>query len=195
LTPVIRLAQREQADELLGRDPFALLTGMLLDQQVPMEKAFGGPRLIADRLGADGLDPKLVADLDPESFVEVMAGPPAVHRYPRSMGGRVQELARAVSEQYDGDAAAIWRDVSTGAQLYRRLTALPGFGPQKARIFVALLGKQFEVRPQGWRQAAGDYGQDGFRSVADVVDEESLLKVRDHKKAVKAAARAAAADR
>ena len=189
MRPAIRLAQRPAADELLGRDPFALLTGMLLDQQVPMEKAFAGPRLIADRLGTDTLDPKLVAATDPERFTELMTGPPAVHRYPKSMGARVQDLARAVVEQYDGDATRIWRGVTTGAELYRRLNALPGYGPQKARIFVALLGKQADVTPEGWRQAAGDYGLDGFRSVADVVDEDSLIRVREHKKAVKAAAK------
>nr|WP_269327802.1 HhH-GPD-type base excision DNA repair protein [Kineosporia mesophila] len=187
----IRLAQQETADELLGRDPFALLTGMLLDQQVPMEKAFAGPRLIADRLGTDGLDPERVSATDPERFTEIMSGPPAVHRYPKSMGARVQDLARAVVEEYEGDAAAIWRDVTTGTELYQRLNALPGFGPQKAKIFVALLGKQAAVRPEGWRKAAGDYGLEGFRSVADVTDDDSLLKVRDHKKSVKAAAKAA----
>ena len=191
MTGSIRLAQQEAADELLGRDPFALLTGMLLDQQVPMEKAFAGPRLIADRLGTDGLDPQAVAAAEPEAFTEVMSGPPAVHRYPRSMGARVQELARAVLERYDGDAARIWRDVDTGAELYRRLNALPGYGPQKAKIFVALLGKQVQVTPPGWREAAGDYGLVGFRSVADVVDDDSLQKVREYKKSVKAAAKAA----
>ncbi len=189
----IRLAQQEAADDLLGRDPFALLTGMLLDQQVPMEKAFAGPRLIADRLGTDGLDPKVVAETGADRFTEIMTGPPAVHRYPRSMGARVQDLARAVVEHYDGDASAIWRDVSTGAELYKRLNALPGYGPQKAKIFVALLGKQVQVTPEGWRKAAGDYGLEGFRSVADVVDETSLQKVREYKKSAKAAAKAARA--
>ncbi|GAB3286388.1 HhH-GPD-type base excision DNA repair protein [Kineosporia babensis] len=189
----IRLAQSASADDLLGRDPFALLTGMLLDQQVPMEKAFAGPRLIADRLGTDGLDPRTVAEADPDAFIAIMTGPPAVHRYPRSMGARVQDLARAVLEQYQGDASLIWQDVATGAELYKRLNALPGYGPQKAKIFVALLGKQVGVCPQGWRQAAGDYGLEGFRSVADVVDDDSLLKVRDYKKSVKAAAKAARA--
>ncbi|GLY33305.1 HhH-GPD-type base excision DNA repair protein [Kineosporia sp. NBRC 101731] len=191
MTLRIRLAQQEAADDLLGRDPFALLTGMLLDQQVPMEKAFAGPRLIADRLGTDGLDPELVAATDPERFTEIMTGPPAVHRYPKSMGARVQDLARAVVEGYGGDASAVWRDVTTGTELYKRLNALPGYGPQKAKIFVALLGKQAAVRPEGWRKAAGDYGLEGFRSVADVTDDDSLLKVRDHKKSVKAAAKAA----
>jgi uncharacterized HhH-GPD family protein len=186
----IRLAQEPAADALLSTDPFALLTGMLLDQQVPMEKAFAGPRLIADRLGLTGLDPAVVARTDPEEFAEVMTGPPAVHRYPQSMGTRVQALAQAVVDTYDGDAEAIWRGVATGPELFRRLTALPGYGAQKAKIFVALLGKQVGVRPEGWREAAGDYGLDGFRSVADVVDEGTLIKVREFKKATKAAAKA-----
>jgi len=188
----IRLAQQPAADELLSRDPFALLTGMLLDQQVPMEKAFSGPRLIADRLGLSDLDPAVVARTDPEEFAAIMTGPPAVHRYPQSMGTRVQALARAIVEQYDGDAAALWTPVSSGADLYKRLTALPGFGAQKAKIFVALLGKQLGVCPTGWRAAAGDYGRPGFRSVADVVDDDSLLKVRETKRAAKAAAKASA---
>ena len=183
----LRLAQQPQADALLSVDPFALLVGMLLDQQIPMEKAFSGPRLIADRLGSGSLDPRAVATLPVEQFEAVMAGPPAVHRYPRSMGGRVQELARYVTATYDGDASAIWRGAGTGQALKARLTALPGFGDQKSRIFVALLGKQVGVRPRGWRQAAGAYGEPrSHRSVADVVDPGSLQKVREHKKAVKA---------
>lgn len=188
----IRLAQEPAADELLSRDPFALLAGMLLDQQVPMEKAFAGPRLIADRLGCGDLDPAAVARTDPDEFAAIMTGPPAVHRYPQSMGTRVQALAQVIVDQYGGDASRLWADVGLGAELYRRLTALPGFGPQKAKIFVALLAKQLGIRPEGWRSAAGDYGLEGFRSVADVVDEESLIKVRETKRAAKAAAKTAA---
>jgi uncharacterized HhH-GPD family protein len=187
----LHLAQQPAADELLSRDPFALLVGMLLDQQVPMEWAFAGPRLIADRLGTDVLDPAVVCAAEPEDFVRVMTGPPAVHRYPRSMAGRVQALARQVIDAYGGDAAAVWRDVPSGIELLRRLQALAGFGPQKAKIFLALLGKQLDVRPEGWREAAGDYGAtEGYRSAADVVDEQSLLWVREHKQAMKAKARA-----
>jgi uncharacterized HhH-GPD family protein len=175
------------ADDLLDRDPFALLVGMLLDQRIPMEKAFTGPSLLRERLGQDPLDPQAIADADPEAFAAVMAGPPAVHRFPRSMGGRVQALAAAVARDYQGDAAALWRGVDSGAELHARLTALPGFGDQKARIFTALLGKQLGVRPAGWQQAAGDYARDGHRSVADVVDAASLQKVREHKRAMKAA--------
>ncbi|MFZ0159952.1 MAG: HhH-GPD-type base excision DNA repair protein [Kineosporiaceae bacterium] len=182
------LAQDPDADELLGRDPFALLVGMLLDQQFPMERAFAGPALIAQRLGVDRLDPARIAAEPPETFAAVMAGPPAVHRYPQSMAERVQALAALVVDRYDGDASALWREATTGADLLARLLALPGFGAQKAKIFLALLGKQLEVTPQGWQEAAGDYASPGFRSVADVVDAESLQKVREHKKAVKAQA-------
>jgi uncharacterized HhH-GPD family protein len=185
----LRLAQQPAADALLATDPFALLTGMMLDQQIPMEKAFSGPRVIADRMGTATLDPRAVAELAQQQFEAVMAGPPAVHRYHRSMAGRVQELARHVCEHYDADAAAIWRDVRSAEALKTRLVALPGYGEQKAKIFIALLGKQVGIRPRGWRGAAGGYGERGsFRSVADVVDQASLQKVRDYKKAIKAGA-------
>ncbi|HYO17930.1 MAG TPA: HhH-GPD-type base excision DNA repair protein, partial [Dermatophilaceae bacterium] len=140
--PTLRLAQEPAADALLARDPFALLTGMLLDQQFPMERAFAGPRLLADRLGVDRLDPAAIALHDPDAFAALAAGPPAVHRYPASMAGRMQDLARHVVEEYAGDTATLWSTAPTGAELLRRLRALPGFGEQKARIFVALLGKQ-----------------------------------------------------
>lgn len=174
------------ADALLSRDPFALLCGMLLDQQFPMERAFAGPALIAQRLGTEGLDPAVVAGVDAAAFTALMTGPPAVHRYPGSMGERVQALARLVMDRYGGDAEALWREAADGPDLLSRVRALPGFGEQKARIFVALLGKQVGVRPAGWEKAAGDYAEPGYRSVADVVDAQSLQKVRDHKKAVKA---------
>ena len=183
----LHLAQDPAADELLSRDPFALLVGMLLDQQFPMERAFAGPRVIADRMGTRTLDPVQVAGADPEEFAVLMAGPPAVHRYHRSMAGRVQALARYIVEHDEGDAAALWRDAPTGAELLRRLGALPGFGDQKARIFLALLGKQVGVRPTGWQEAAGAYAEAGsHRSAADVVDAASLEQVREYKKAMKA---------
>jgi uncharacterized HhH-GPD family protein len=188
----LHLAQDDAADRLLASDPFALLTGMLLDQQFPMERAFGGPYLITQRMGTDRLDPATVASFDPEAFVAIMTGPPAVHRYPASMGARVQALAAQVVDAYGGDAAAIWRDVADGRELFRRVRGLPGFGDQKAKIFVALLAKQFGVRPPGWEAAAGDYAEPGRRSVADVVDATTLQEVRDHKKAMKAQARAQA---
>jgi uncharacterized HhH-GPD family protein len=185
----LHIAQDEAADALLARDPFALLVGMLLDQQFPMEKAFAGPALIAARMGVEGLEPAAVAAADPEQFARLMAGPPAVHRYHSSMAGRVQALAVHVRDTYGGDAARLWREAADGAGLAARLRALPGFGDQKARIFVALLGKQFDVRPQGWEAAAGDYAAPGRRSVADVVDATSLQEVREYKRAAKQAAR------
>jgi uncharacterized HhH-GPD family protein len=188
----LHLTGNPEADALLDRDAFALLTAMLLDQQIPMEKAFSGPHVLVGRLGADRLDPRAVAELEPAAFAAVMAGPPAVHRYHTSMAGRVQALAAYVVAEYGGDAAAIWTGVATGKELVARLKALPGFGDQKARIFAALLAKQRGVRPPGWEEAAGDYALPGHRSVADVVDEESLLKVRETKREVKAQARAAA---
>ncbi|MDF5755387.1 HhH-GPD-type base excision DNA repair protein [Spongiactinospora sp. TRM90649] len=185
----IQLAQRAEADELLGRNPFALLTGMLLDQQVAMEWAFTGPYTIAERLGGD-LTPEEIVSRDPEEFAALLAAKPAVHRYPSSMAKRVQQLAAYLVEHYDGDAEALWRDVSEGKEVLRRLNALPGFGKQKAQIFLALLGKQLGVRPEGWREAAGAYGEEGsLRSVADVVDDDTLGKVRAAKQAAKQAAK------
>jgi uncharacterized HhH-GPD family protein len=184
------IAQDADADALLDRDPLALLIGMLLDQQFPMERAFAGPGLLARRLGVTELDARELVAHDPEALVQIFRGPPAVHRYPGSMAARVQALAAAVVEQYDGDASLIWRDVEDGRELFRRLAALPGFGTQKAQIFTALLGKQRGVTPAGWREAAGGYGEDGVhRSVADVVDADSLVRVREYKQAKKAAAK------
>ena len=178
-----------EADRLLESDPFALLLGMLLDQQVPMETAFAGPRKIAERMG--GLDPARVADADPEEFAALCATPPAVHRFPGSMATRIQAVARAVVDDYDGDVARLWTDgAPDGAEVLRRLQALPGFGEQKARIFLALLGKRRGVTPAGWREAAGAYGEPGYRSIADVTDTDTLARVRATKKAAKAAAKA-----
>jgi uncharacterized HhH-GPD family protein len=186
--PPVAITGEPAADALLERDPFALLAGMLLDQQFPMERAFAGPQKIVERLGVDSLDPATIAALDPEEFAALCATPPAVHRYPGSMAGRLQELARIIVEQYDGDTAALWQEAGSGADLLARLRALPGFGDAKARIFVALLGKQRGIRPDGWEQAAGAYAEAGsHRSVADVVDQDSLDRVRAFKKEQKAA--------
>ena len=181
------------ADELLSTDAFALLTGMLLDQQVAMETAFAGPLKIKERAGS--IEPRAVAGYDPDRFVELFKQTPAVHRYPGSMAGRVQALAQAVVDDWGGDAAAIWTQGDPdGVEVLKRLKALPGFGEQKARIFLALLGKQYGFTGDGWREAAGHYGEDGtFASVADIVDAESLTKVRATKQAAKAAAKAAKA--
>ena len=187
----LQLTSDANADALLSEDPFALLVGMLLDQQIAMEVAFAGPRKIADRLG--GLDARLIAEADPEAFAALCAQTPAVHRFPASMAKRIQELARAIVGGYDGDAAAVWNSGDPdAAEVLRLLKALPGFGEQKARIFLALLGKQYGVTPRGWRAAAGDYGRAGTRmSIADVVDMESLDQVRAYKKKMKAAKAAA----
>lgn len=184
----LQLSQDADSDALLDRDPLALLVGMLLDQQIPMEHAFWSPAELARRLGRDRLDARELAAYDPDELVAVFATPRALHRYPRSMAGRVQALCVALVEQYDGDVTLVWAEVTEGAELFSRLLALPGFGKQKAQIFTALLGKQRGVTPAGWREAAGSYGDEGsFRSVADVVDPESLLKVREFKQAAKAA--------
>ncbi|MEU5792292.1 HhH-GPD-type base excision DNA repair protein [Streptomyces sp. NPDC047813] len=188
----LHLAQDPAADALLGRSPLAALTGMLLDQQVPMEWAFKGPRTIADRLGAEDLDAHEIAARDPEAFAALLSEKPAVHRYPGSMAKRVQQLCQYLVEHYDGDAEAVWRGVGSGAELRKRLEDLPGFGRQKAQIFLALLGKQLGVTPAGWREAAGAYGErDSHRSVADITGPDSLAKVRAHKQEMKAAAKAA----
>ena len=188
--PPIAITGEPAADALLERDPFALLAGMLLDQQFPMERAFAGPQKIVERLGVDSLDPATIAALDPEEFAALCAVPPAVHRFPGSMAARIQQLAAVVVEEYDGHAERLWQEAGSGRELLRRLQALPGFGQQKARIFTALLGKQLGVRPEGWEQAAGDYAESGsHRSVADVVDRESLDRVRQFKKSAKLAAK------
>ncbi len=186
----IAITGEPAADQLLDSDPFALLTGMLLDQQFPMERAFAGPHKITERLGVDRLDPADVAAVDPEEFSALCATPPAVHRYPGSMALRIQALARTVLDEYGGDTARLWTTADTGAELLRRLRALPGFGDAKARIFVALLGKQRGVQPPGWQDAAGSYAETGsFRSVADVVDPASLASVRAFKQQQKQAAK------
>ncbi|GAA1445398.1 HhH-GPD-type base excision DNA repair protein [Leifsonia poae] len=179
-----------EADAVLDSSAFALLVGMLLDQQVPMETAFAGPAKLLDRIGA--LDPATIAAYDPDALAAVMKQPPAVHRFPGSMGGRVQALAAAIVDEWGGDTAAIWTSGDPdGAEILRRLKALPGFGEQKAKIFLALLGKQRGLDAAGWREAAGAYGEHGcYRSVADIVDPASLTKVRETKRAIKAAAKA-----
>ncbi|MEU1198836.1 HhH-GPD-type base excision DNA repair protein [Streptomyces sp. NPDC005813] len=190
----LHLAQQPEADELLGRSPLAALVGMLLDQQVPMEWAFAGPYTIAQRMGADDLDAHEIAAYGPEEFAALLSAKPAVHRYPGSMAKRIQQLCQYLVEHYDGDPTALWKDVATGDGLLRRLKDLPGYGPQKAQIFLALLGKQLGVRPKGWREAAGAYGEaKSYRSVADITGPESLAKVRAHKQEMKAAAKAAKA--
>jgi len=185
------LAQDPEADALLSRDPLALLIGMVLDQQIPLEWAFKGPLHLTQRLGRE-LDAADIASRDPDELAKLFATPPAIHRFPGSMAGRVQEMCRVVADDYDGDATNIWRDVEDAKELLRRIQALPGFGAHKAKIFVALLGKQLGVRPKGWREVAGEFGEANSRkSVADITDAKSLDKVRAYKKEMKAKAKAA----
>lgn len=189
MTGTLYITGDAAADALLSSDPLALLIGMLLDQQVAMETAFSGPEKIRDRMG--GLDAATIAAADPDAFAKLCSTPPAVHRYPGSMAGRIQAVCRAIVDDWGGQASAIWTQGDPdGREVFKRLKALPGFGDQKARIFVALLGKQYGFDGAGWREAAGAYGEPGsHRSVADIVDEASLARVRETKKALKAAAK------
>jgi uncharacterized HhH-GPD family protein len=189
MNPTLHITDDAGADALLSENPLALLIGMLLDQQVPMETAFAGPAKLLDRIGT--LDPKAIAAHDPGELEAVFRITPSIHRYPGSMAGRVQALCSAVVDDWGGEASAIWTDGDPdGAEILRRLKALPGFGEQKAKIFLALLGKQYGVTAAGWRESAGDYGIEGsYRSVADIVDPDSLTKVREFKRAAKAAAK------
>lgn len=187
----LHLATSDSANELLQHDPLALLVGMLLDQQIPMEKAFTSPAVLAGRLAVDRLNASQIATMPPAAFEELFRQVPALHRFPAAMAARVQSLCQILVERYAGEAANVWNDAADGAELVQRIGGLPGFGPQKAKVFTALLGKQFGVQPAGWREAAGDYGLKGsYRSVADVTDGDSLLKVRAFKKEAKAAAKA-----
>jgi uncharacterized HhH-GPD family protein len=187
----LHLPVSDEANELLSRSPLALLLAMMLDQQVPLEKAFSSPYELARRLGHEPTAAEL-AEFDPDALVAIFSERPALHRFPRAMAGRAQELARQLVDQYDGDAARVWTGVETGQELIARLSKLAGFGGYKAQITTALLGKQLGVQPAGWREAAGHFGHEGSHySVADIVDDASLVAVRAYKKDVKAAAKAA----
>ena len=184
------LAYTDQANQLLEDEPLALLIGMLLDQQIPMEKAFTSPDVLRERMGGT-LDARTIADYDPAAFEALFREPPALHRFPAAMAKRVQALAAVLVERYDGDARSLWADARSGRDLVERVGALPGFGEQKAKIFTALLGKQYGVQPRGWRAASGEFGdRNVHRSVADVVDTDSLKAVRAYKQQMKAAAKA-----
>lgn len=186
----VTLSQNTEADALLDRDPLALLIGMVLDQQVPLEKAFSSPLELTRRLGHD-LDAHELAEYDSDALAELFARRPALHRFPTSMAGRVQGVARVLVAHYNGDVTQLWAGVADGHELLARISALPGFGEQKAAIYLALLGKQRGVRPPGWREAAGDFGRDDvYMSVADITDAESLARVRDYKQKQKTAAKA-----
>lgn len=183
-----------EADRLLGEDPLALLIGMLLDQQFPMERAFAAPAELRRRL--DGtLDVREIADMDPDALKAVFTGPPALHRFPGSMAARVQDLAHQLVQDYDGKADRVWLDAGSGKELFDNIRRLPGFGDQKARIFTALLAKRLGVTPEGWEEQAGDYAQDGYRSVADIDGPDALARVREYKRAAKAEAKAKAKPR
>lgn len=182
-----QIAGLPEADAVLDKYPFAVLFGMQLDQQYGMEHAFRGGWKVLGRLGS--LDTATIAAMDPEEWKALCSETPAIHRFPGSMAEKSQALARIIEEQYDGDVTKIWTEATTGKELLRRIQALPGFGKQKAQIFVALLAKQLGVRPEGWETVAGDYALDGYRSVADVVDPASLLKVREYKQMKKAEAK------
>jgi uncharacterized HhH-GPD family protein len=187
------LSGDEAADQLLSTDPLALLIGMILDQQVPLERAFRSPYDLRERLGGH-LDVATLASMDPEALAAVFSERPALHRFPKSMAGRVQEVCAVIVDTYGGDAAAIWTSAADGKELLANVKALPGFGEQKARIFVGLLGKQLGVRPPGWERAASPFGETGtFRSVADIDSPETLAKVRQYKQKMKAKAKAQAA--
>lgn len=186
--PTLCIAQDPLADDILGKDPFAVLLGMQMDQQYPMEHAFRAGAKIIDRFGS--LDPERIAEAEPEEFAAMASTTPAIHRFPGSMAAKVQALARIVVEEYGGHAERIWTEAKDGADLVKRVMALPGFGKQKAQIFTALVAKQLGVRPTGWEKAVGDYALAGYRSVADVTGPESLAKVREYKQAQKAAQKA-----
>jgi len=175
---------------MLSTDPLALLLGMLLDQQFPMERAFAGPYVLAQRIGVTRLDAAALAAHDPDTLAAAFALTPVVHRYPKAMAARTQDLCRILVAKYDGSAAQLWETAAAGKELLARIAALPGFGKQKAQIFVALLGKQYGVQPEGWREAAGGYGEEGvYKSVADVTGQEALDRVRAYKKEMKASAK------
>lgn len=185
----LHLSGDPDADHLLSTNPFALLVGMVLDQQIPLEWAFSGPLRLQQRIGQ--LDVAEIAAMDPEELGKAFSSRPALHRFPGSNAKRVQALAQIIVDEYDGEAQTIWTTAKTGDELYRRVKALPGFGEQKARIFIALLGKQLGVRPAGWEEAAEPYGKPGSSmSVADITGPASLVDVRDYKRAKKAALKA-----
>jgi uncharacterized HhH-GPD family protein len=184
-----------EANKLLQHSPLALLIGMVLDQQIPLEKAFSSPYVLVQRLGHEPTAREL-AEYDLDELTAIFSKPPALHRFPKAMAARVQDVARILVERYEGEAEKIWTEAADGRDTFKRIAELPGFGKQKAQIFLALLGKQFDVQPEGWREAAGGYGEEGaHRSVADITDDDSLRKVREYKQQMKAAAKGASAPR
>lgn len=190
----LHLAADPAANTFLAEDPAALLIGMLLDQQIPLERAFSAPYELAQRLSVKKLSMAQLSQTDPETLQEIFSQRPALHRFPGAMAARVHKLATMIVDDYDGEPSAVWRSADTGNELLKRVEKLPGFGAQKAKIFVALLGKQFGVQPAGWQEAAGEFGEEGSHlSVADIVDDATLIKVRDYKKTMKQQHKQAAA--
>jgi uncharacterized HhH-GPD family protein len=190
---MLRLSQNTEADKLITKDPLALLIGMVLDQQIPLERAFSAPLDLKERLGGR-LDAAEIAEMDPDVLITAFCARPALHRFPAANAKRVQAMCQIIVDEYKGKASNVWRTAKTGDELLRRVRALPGFGEQKARIFIGLLGKQLAVQPPGWQEAAGRFGQPGtFLSIADIVDGDSLSRVRAYKQEMKAAAKAAIA--
>jgi uncharacterized HhH-GPD family protein len=185
MTAVVPVTGDPEADQLLTDDPLALLIGMLLDQQIPMEWAFAGPLKLRERMGGR-LDAAEIAALDPDRLTAVFKGPPALHRFPGSMGKRTQELCQYLVDHHGGDAAAVWTGVDDGHELVARVRALPGFGGEKSRIFTALLAKRFGIRPAGWEEATAPFSDHEPRSVADIDSAENLQRVRAWKKMMKA---------
>jgi uncharacterized HhH-GPD family protein len=174
------------ADRLLNTDPLALIIAMLLDQQISIELAFIGPSRLAERMGGE-LDVRRIAESDPDEFAELVRAKPALHRFPASMAGRIQAMCQHIVDNYDGDTAAIWRRVRDARTLRSRLEAIPGFGPEKVKIFTAVLAKRFGRRPHGWQEVAGVFADDELRSVADLDSPDSLAALRDRRRALKAA--------
>ena len=183
-TAMIPVTGDPAADELLTAEPLALLIGMLLDQQVPMEWAFVAPYRLRERIG--GLDAEKIAAMPPDDLKAVFAAKPALHRYPGSMATRTHALCTTIVEEYGGDPERIWKDAKSGDELLARLRALPGFGEEKSKIFLALLGKRLGVAPEGWEKAAKPFSDKTKRSVADIDSPEALAKVREWKRAQKA---------
>lgn len=175
------------SDKLLNSNGTALLIGMLLDQQVPMEWAFKGAHTLKQRLGH--LDPRRIANMDPDRFLAVCLDKPAIHRFPKAMAQRIQGMCRIIADDYGNKGENIWAGVEDAAELFERLRKLPGYGEEKAQIFIALLGKRFDITPVGWKKAAGVFSDSNPRTVADITSPETLLKVRAWKKAEKAADR------
>jgi len=188
----LALTGNDEADALLATDPLALVIGMVLDQQIPLERAFRSPFDLKERLGGS-LDAGAIASMDPEALAEIFGAKPALHRFPSSMARRVQDVCRLIMDTYDGDAAAIWTSAANGKELLAHVKALPGFGVQKARIFIALLGKQMGLHTPGWQQVSTPFSRPGtFQSVADIDSPAALTKVRQFKQQMKAEAKAKA---